>query len=106
MLDLDGELLLVAACLRDIGHDDGASRGGVDGTDADEFAIKLLKPFGWESGRLGRCLNAIERDHKLRSRWEAWTEVEPLRRADLIEVSGGDPPRAFMGDCERDLRWL
>ena len=35
------------------------------------------------------CADSIERHHELRSQWELGTEVELMRRADLVDVSNG-----------------
>lgn len=87
---LDREVLFVAAILHDIGLYDGASSGGVYTSDGREFAAALLAGReGWGAERTRVCLDAIERHHELRSQWRAGVEVELIRRADLVDVSGG-----------------
>jgi hypothetical protein len=88
-LQVDAEVLRCAAILHDIGIYDGVGRGGVYVSDGAEFARELLAPFGWSAERLELCAIAVERHHELRSQWAAGAEVELLRRADLIEVTGG-----------------
>lgn len=99
-VDVDREVLLVAGLLHDLGLYDLASRGGVYVSDGAEFAAELLAPYGWSDERTRRCRNAIERHHELRSQWRAGDEVELIRRADLIDVSGGlvsfGVPRAWL----------
>jgi HD domain len=86
---VDAEVLRCSAILHDIGIYDRVSRGGVYVSDGAAFARELLAPFAWSAERLRLCLNAIERHHELRPQWNAGPEVELLRRADLIEISGG-----------------
>lgn len=88
--DVDREVLLVAGLLHDIGLYDGASSGGVYVSDGKEYAAELLVGReGWNAERIRLCLDAIERHHELRSQRAAGTEVELLRRADLVELSRG-----------------
>lgn len=88
-LTLDTEVLDCAALLHDIGLYDGPSRGGVYVTDGALFAREVLAPFGWSEERLALCAEAIERHHEVRPQWSRGAEVELLRRADLIDLSGG-----------------
>lgn len=88
-LTIDAEVVRCAAILHDIGIYDGVSRGGVYVSDGAAYARELLAPFGWSADRLELCANAVERHHELRPQWKAGAEVELLRRADLVEVSGG-----------------
>ncbi len=89
-LMVDHEILLVAGLLHDIGLYDGASEGGVYVTDGRNFAERLLagRP-GWDARRTLLCLEAIERHHEARPQWHAGSEVELMRRADMVELSGG-----------------
>lgn len=59
----------------------------VVGTAAEREALAGRKD--WPRGRQLLCLRAIERHHEVRSQWQAGAEVELLRRADLVELSGG-----------------
>jgi HD superfamily phosphodiesterase len=89
-LMVDHEILLVAGLIHDIGLYDGASEGGVYVTDGRNFAERLLagRP-GWDERRTLLCLEAIERHHEVRGQWQAGAEVELMRRADMIELTGG-----------------
>lgn len=89
-LMVDHEILLVAGLLHDIGLYDGASEGGVYVTDGRNFAERLLagRP-GWDARRTLLCLEAIERHHEARPQWHAGSEVELMRRADMVELSSG-----------------
>jgi hypothetical protein len=87
--DVDRELLLVAALLHDIGLYPDASKKGVYTADGAVFARELLADQGWPADRMDLLADAIERHHELRQQWDKGDEVELVRRADLIEVSGG-----------------
>lgn len=102
-VEIDREVVLVAALLHDIGLYEGASRGGVYVTDGAEFTADLLHPYGWDEARLQLCFDAIERHHELRPQWDRGEEVELLRRADLVDVSAG---LVDFGLPRRELRGL
>ncbi len=87
--ELDGELLTVAAILHDIGLYPGVSRGGVYTADGAELAREILQGHGWDAARVELCAEAIDRHHELRSQRALGGEVEALRLADLVELSGG-----------------
>jgi putative nucleotidyltransferase with HDIG domain len=86
---VDGELLTVAAILHDIGLYPRESRGGVYTADGAALAHELLAAHGWGAERARRCAKAVDRHHELRRQLEHGPEVEALRLADLVEVSGG-----------------
>jgi len=88
-LDADGELLLCATFLHDAGLFPGVTTGDVYIADSRRLAERTLAPFNWEPARLARCLDAIEQHHSRHSRWDWGTEVELVRRADLVDVSRG-----------------
>jgi HD domain len=88
-LEVDRELLLCAAFLHDAGLYPSATTGDVYVADSRRLAERILAPFGWEEARLARCLDAIEQHHSPRSRWDWGTEVELVRRSDLVDVSRG-----------------
>jgi hypothetical protein len=88
-IDVDRELLLCATFLHDAGLYPSTSTGDVYVADSRRLAERTLAPFDWERARLARCLDAIEQHHAQRSRWDWGAEVELIRRADLIELSGG-----------------
>ena len=88
-VEIDSEVSLVAGLLHDIGLYDGAAEGGAYVTDGRHYAERMLTPKpGWDGERLRLCLDAIERHHEVRPQWSDGNEVEFLRRADLIELSG------------------
>lgn len=86
---IDGEVLTVAAILHDIGLYPPASRGGVYTADGAALARTLLPAFGWTSERVELCARAIDLHHDVRRQLHHGPEVEALRRADLVDVSGG-----------------
>jgi hypothetical protein len=88
--DVDRELLLCAAWLHDAGlyQGDGASEGSYV-LEGRHLVERVLAPFEWPADRLQRVGDAVERHHELRPQWARGTEVELMRRADLIDVSGG-----------------
>jgi hypothetical protein len=85
----DREVMLCAAFVHDIGLFPAAATGDVYVTDGRRLAEELLAPFGWERERLRRCLDAIELHHAPRALWGLGAEVELIRRADLVDASGG-----------------
>ncbi len=86
---IDGEVLTVAAILHDIGLYPTVATGGVYTRDGADLARRLLPRYGWSSERIERCADVIDRHHELRNQLGRGPEVEALRRADLIDVSGG-----------------
>jgi len=86
---VDREVLLIAGLLHDVGLYDAASHGGVYVREGAEFTAGLLRSRGWDEERIRLCFDAIERHHELRTQWDRGTEVELIRRADLIDVSSG-----------------
>ena len=87
--DLDREVMLCACFLHDIGLYDQVSEGGVYTDEGGEFARKLGLEHGWDERRADLCATACANHHAVRSQWEQGAEVEVLRVADRIEVSGG-----------------
>jgi HD domain len=102
-LEVDRELLLCAALLHDAGIYPAAASDAAYVTDGRRLAARVLAPFGWPEERLERCGGAIERHHALRSQWAAGAEVEVLRRADLVGLSGGLVRAGLDGAWLRDL---
>ncbi len=88
-LEVDHELLLCAAFLHDAGLYPSVSTGDAYVTDGRRLTERTLEPFGWPPERLARCLDAVEQHHAVRSRWSWGTEVELMRRSDLVDVSSG-----------------
>ena len=86
--DLDREVILCASFLHDIGLYPKVSDRGVYTDEGGEFARKLCLEHGWDERRANLCAEACARHHAVRSQWEQGAEVECLRVADRIEVSG------------------
>lgn len=87
--DLDREVMLCAAILHDIGLYDKVSEGGVYTDEGAEVARQLGTEHGWEARRADLCAEACAKHHSIKPQWELGAEVEVLRLADRIEVSGG-----------------
>jgi HD domain len=87
--EVDREVLLIAGLLHDVGLYDKASHGGVYVLEGAEFTADLLREQGWDQDRIRFCFDAIERHHEVRSQWERGTEVELIRRADLVDLTSG-----------------
>jgi HD domain len=85
----DQEVLTVASILHDIGLYPGASRGGVYTADGAALAREIGAAYGWESDRIELCADAIDRHHDVRPQTSRGAEVEALRVADRVELSGG-----------------
>jgi hypothetical protein len=117
---LDGELLTVASILHDVGLYPAASRNGVYTSDGAALTREMLAEHGWSADRIERCAEAIDRHHDLRRQVERGPEVEALRLADLVDVSGGlvrfgldrdwirrlrreIPPDGLAGELRREL---
>ncbi len=86
---IDGEVLTVAALLHDIGLYPSFATGEVYTADGAALAAELLPSLGWSADRVRLCADAIDRHHDLRPQLARGAEVEALRRADLVDVSGG-----------------
>jgi uncharacterized protein len=97
---VDDEVLTVAAILHDIGLYPEASLGGVYTADGAVLARRLVDEQGWTASRVERCVAAIDRHHELRSQLRLGPEVEALRLADLVDVSGG------LVRCGLERAWL
>ena len=97
---IDGEVLTVAAILHDIGLYPAVSRGGVYTADGAALAREMLPGYNWNPERIERCAVAIDHHHELRNQLTLGPEVEALRLADLVELSGG------LLTFGLDRRWL
>ncbi len=86
---LDGEVLTVAAILHDAGLYPGVASRDAYVADGAALARALLTAHGWSPARIELCAHAIDRHHELRSQGGFGAEVEALRLADLVDVSGG-----------------
>lgn len=87
--EVDREVLFVACMLHDVGLYDTAARGGAYVLDGAEFTDSMLTELGWDEERRRLCFDAIERHHEVRPQWKHGTEVELVRRADLIDLTRG-----------------
>jgi hypothetical protein len=88
-MDLDREATLCAAFLHDIGVYDSITGGGVYTEEGAEVAHRLALDAGWDERRARLCADACRYHHSVRAKWERGNEVELMRLADRIEVSGG-----------------
>jgi hypothetical protein len=86
---LDREIALCASLLHDVGLYPCAAHGAPYVVDSRRYAEETLRDRGWLAPRVRACLDAIEYHHDLRLQWHRGPEAELLRRADLIEISGG-----------------
>lgn len=86
---LDREVMLCAAILHDIGLYDAISDGGVYTDEGGDFARQLGIEHGWDQRRADLCAEACARHHSVKAQWDLGAEVETLRLADRIEVTGG-----------------
>jgi hypothetical protein len=104
---VDREVLLISGLLHDIGLYDDASHGGVYVREGAEFTADLLGRQGWDQDRIRLCFDAIERHHEFRSQWDRGTEVELIRRADLVDLTSGlvrfDLSREWLRDLWRSV---
>jgi HD superfamily phosphodiesterase len=87
---IDGEALTVAAILHDIGlYPPYAGREAAYVGDGAVLAREILPGHGWTPARVELCADAIERHHELRAQLRRGPEVEAVRLADRVDVSGG-----------------
>jgi putative nucleotidyltransferase with HDIG domain len=86
---VDDEVLTIAAILHDIGLYPGASRGGAYTADGAALAREMLGAYGWSAERIECCAEAIDLHHDVRRQLQRCAEVEAIRLADLVELSGG-----------------
>jgi hypothetical protein len=86
---VDGEVLTAAAILHDIGLYPGVATADAYVADGAALARRLLAGNGWTPTRIELCAEAVDRHHELRRQRSRGVEVEALRLADLVDVSGG-----------------
>ena len=101
----DRELLLCACWLHDAGLYTPSRDPYV--TEGARLAARVLQRFGWPPERLQRCMDACEQHHAPRSRMAMGLEVELVRQADLVDVTGGivnfGLDRKWLGALFRDV---
>ncbi len=88
-IEIDREVALCAALLHDAGLYDRISRGGVYTDDGGAFAERLCTEAGEPVTRARLVNDACTYHHAVRDQSRRGIEVELLRLADRIEVSGG-----------------
>lgn len=88
-LDVDAELLACVGWLHDAGLYPGAASEDTYVVDGRRLLERILDSFDWPAERVTLAGDAVERHHELRPQWSRGTEVELIRRADLIDISGG-----------------
>lgn len=88
-LDVDTELLACVAWLHDAGLYPGAASADTYVVDGRRLLERILASFEWPAGRVALAGDAVERHHELRPQWKRGGEVELIRRADLLDISGG-----------------
>jgi hypothetical protein len=101
--DIDREVILCAAFLHDIGVYDSITHGGVYTEEGAGVAQRLALEAGWDERRAALCADACRHHHSIRSKWELGAEVELMRLADRIEVSGGLVRSGLGGEDLREV---
>src|SRR5690606_28813315 len=86
--EIDREVMLCATLVHDLGLYPEFSSGGVYTEEGADLARAIGEEAGWSADRIELCARACERHHKLRPQLEYGPEVEFLRLADRVEVSG------------------
>jgi len=87
--ELDREVTLCAALLHDIGVYPSVTHGGVYTEEGAAVARELAVAAGWDERRTALCADACAYHHSVRPKRDYGFEVEAMRLADRIEVSGG-----------------
>lgn len=88
-LSIDREVALCAALVHDVGIYPSVSGGGVYTDESGELAQRLFDEAGAGADRGRLCAEACAYHHAPRDQSERGAEVELLRLADQLEVSGG-----------------
>lgn len=88
-VQLDREVVLCASFIHDAGLYDRISRGGVYTDDGGAFAERLFLDGGASPERARLVRDACAYHHAVRDQSARGIEVELLRLADRLEVSGG-----------------
>lgn len=88
-LEVDREVLACVAWLHDAGLYPGVASKDTYVVDGRHLLERVVAPFEWAQERLALAGDAVERHHELRPQWDRGDEVELIRRADLVDVSGG-----------------
>jgi hypothetical protein len=109
-LTIDREVTLGASFLHDIGIYDSITHGGVYTDEGGEFAERLYLDGGATPARAALARDACAYHHAVTNQTKRGVEVELMRLADRIEVSGGLIPaglpreqiRALFAEVPRD----
>jgi HD domain-containing protein len=88
-VEIDREAALCAALIHDAGLYDSISTGGVYTDDGGAYAARLFVEAGESEQRARLVDDACSYHHALRDQSARGVEVELMRLADRIEVSGG-----------------
>jgi hypothetical protein len=88
-IEIDREVSLCAALMHDAGLYDSLSHGGVYTDEGGQAAERIFIEAGASADRARLVRDACAQHHALRDQSDKGAEVELLRLADRIEVSGG-----------------
>jgi hypothetical protein len=88
-VEIDREVALCAAILHDVGLYPSVTHGGVYTDEGGELARDIFLEAGASAERAQLCADACAYHHALRDQSPRGVEVELLRVADRLEVSGG-----------------
>jgi hypothetical protein len=80
---------MCVALLHDAGLYPGAASAATYVVDGRHLLERAVAPLEWPPERVTLAGEAVERHHDLRPQWSHGNEVELIRRADLVDVSGG-----------------
>ena len=97
-IEMDREVALCAAFLHDAGLYDAISHGGVYTDEGGDYAERIFIEAGETAERARLVRDTCAQHHALRDQSEKGAEVELLRLADRLEVSGGILRAGLSGD--------
>ncbi len=102
-LAIDREVCLSAALLHDIGLYDSVSHGGVYTDEGGALAERLFTQAGVGPARARLAADACTYHHALRDQSKRGAEVELMRLADRLELSGGLLRSGLSGEDVRSI---